>query len=229
MLRDVPPLVPSELKLELAHAIEEIKNNTKCSPKQSEEYNLLRLTIEDAIIEFGKELWPYRQAFKFFLQDVRHRLAEEYFVLHLDKPMKQWFLICKEHNCTLSELKNGSDSAIIHLSPEERNKIRHAFVETDINTRNAAAQEVLGLRREEYEKKISEFKMLQEDIIQHLDYLKQLAQNEKKHPSVAYELHALIREFELALCGLRPDNYLDQLHRVEEYIEGRKQEQLQYN
>lgn len=211
MRQTAPPLAPKDVLENLEHALFDIESNFTTTVRE----------VEDTMIHFGKCLWPYGKAFAEFYQSAELRHGDEHLHACLPAPLQHWYKLFKQHGGAMVDLKKGGRNILTHLSSDERVHLMKALIEAEHNLKKTTVQEVLGPFREVYKKRILEFKLLFEDIEARLDHVRTLAEREKRHPALAHELGALVREFDLALCGLRSAHCLDHIDRCEEYADGR--------
>lgn len=190
---NLPPLVPDELQQKMTHALEHLENDQTITIED----------IEDTMIVFGYEIWPWYQAFKEFIVDAENQVGEHFLVPRLTESLIKKYKEFKKDGGTFRDLHSGR--AAILFSPEERQKLCGALVETKHDLKKYAIQEILSTGTKEYLLRVEEFKKLLKDIKQTLQRLKNIAEQEQDHPTLAHEIRARVRGFEQSLCFLGPE------------------------
>jgi hypothetical protein len=112
----LPPLVPPEIKNDMKSALEQVRLN----------YSLTLEELEDTMIVFGRQIWPYRQAFQEFLEIYEGKLGEKFLVQKLSLELKKKYTEYQAHGGDFRSLHTGGPLGF--FSPVERNELSGALV-----------------------------------------------------------------------------------------------------
>jgi len=193
LVRDMPPLVPANVKQDARQALEQVKNNVHLGIDE----------LEDTMITFGMKLWPYREAFLEFFRVYEGEMGEKFLSQKMTREMKKKYQEFKEGGGSFADLFVGS-GPIYMFAPHERAQLCKALVEVQHEIWQFAAQSVVTRDRKKYEQRIGEFKEIFGDIAQRLEDLRGMAEKESEHPELASEMREHVRGFEHGLCLLGP-------------------------
>lgn len=207
---ELPPLVPERTLNDMKEALEQVKLN----------FDLNIQELEDTMIVFGKQVWPYRRAFEEFVSLCEGRLGETFFLNRVSLGLKKKYQTFVTHGGEYRDLHSGSP--VDFFSSEERTELNHILVDVRDELRSHTRQEILSTRRKEYEKKILEFQSILDDMEKRLSSLRLMADDEQEHPQLAAEIREHIRGFEYGLTALGPHPDEAAVCRADEYFEGRR-------
>ena len=211
LYKDLPPLVPEKIEKDMKKAVDQVENNV----------HLSREEIESTMVEFGKKTWPYRKAFHEFLDIYEGKMGEKIFLTKMPRSFKQKYEKFKEQGNDFRDLFHGRD--VNHFSLEDRTKLHEALVETRKDIEQHVRQKVVSSEKKNYQESIDEFKDVLQEIEEHLETLKQLADNEQEHPEIVTEIRKQIVDFEHSLCGLGDNIDHEEVLKIREHFEGRKE------
>lgn len=212
LCRHLPPLVPQKVATDMVAASVQIKNDP----------SLTVTAVEDALIAFGKKIWPYRKAFEEFLELYEGKLGESLLIVQLSSTLKRRyheFVVC---GGTYRDLHGGRPA--LFFSSAERTELCAALIAVSDAVRAHTIQAVFGIERQQYEERIREFTSILEGIEDQLQLLRKMAEDEQEHPSLAAEIRAQIRSFEYGLCLLGPRHSYEAVCQAPEHFVGRKKE-----
>ncbi|MEK7083665.1 MAG: hypothetical protein AAB932_00325 [Patescibacteria group bacterium] len=212
----LPPLSPEIIQTEMRHALDHVRYDPELTTEE----------LEDTMIVFGKQLWPYMKAFHEFLDVYDGKLGEKFLIGKMPPAMKKRYKEFKEYGGAYRDLHSGHPAPF--FSGEERQALCVALVESSHDVRAHAAQAVLSTERRPYEERIVEFQLILDDIEKRLDTLRQMADDEQEHPELAAEIRAHIREFEYGLCFLGSAPKYEAVCNAEEHFAGRKLEKRHF-
>jgi hypothetical protein len=102
--------------------------------------------------------------------------------------------------------------------------LSEALINMQIQIRDFATREAVGMKKEFYLKKVQEFKEILDEIKHHLGRLNELADKEENHVTLADEIRARVDAFEHGLCLLAPEFAHEDVEKSHEFFVGRKQE-----
>lgn len=215
LLHDLPPLFPKADREAMQHALEHMKNGPQLTQEE----------VEATIITFGKKIWPYRRAFEEFLEKIEKRRADEFFEAHVrDYPeLVGWWTGWKERGQHAHhDVFRGAEASIGMLAHEKRRALCEALVATRRDLWQATLTVATGQEREAYEKRVVEFKVLQEAIEERLAKLRAVADMTQEHPRLATEIRQAVRDFEKGLAFLRPHTTFEEVCHLEARVPVRR-------
>lgn len=206
----LPPLFPEEIKGKMKHALEHLEQDQTISLDQ----------LEETMISFGYEAWPWNQAYKEFLAVAEGQVGEHFLLPKLSKSLQEKYGDFKAYGGTLRDLHSGRPAIFFTL--EERGELCAALVEMQTELRQYVNREVMGLEKEKYLKRVSEFKKLIASIKNELDDLREIAKREEDHPSLANEIKERVKYFEQGLCLLGPELQYEAVCQSKDFFAERK-------
>lgn len=177
---------------------------------------------EETIIVFGKQTWPYREAFAEFVELYEGLHGEVFFRQSISPILQKKYDDFLAYGGSYRDLYQGKK--VHFFSPEDRQELCGALVNTRLAIREHARQAALSTERSVYEAKILEFQEVLDDIEKRLDALRLEADNEQEHPDLAAEIRAQVRAFEYGLCALGPKTDYTAVCAMPEHVAGRRKE-----
>lgn len=208
--KNLPPLFPAEIEKKMDRIISDLEKKTKNTLEE----------IEDKMISFGTEVWPWMQAFMEFLHDNEKKMGEHFFLPHLSEELIEKYEGFKKIGYSLAELYIGK--ALNFFSPEERQKLAEACVEMKRDAIAYTKQEVLSTAKKEYLSRVEKYKKELEPIKKNLDRLRKLAYQEKEHAYLVKEIRSKIRSIEESLVLLGQELNHHHIHHAPEFFKERK-------
>lgn len=208
----LPPLFPSESKEKMGHALNHLKNDGTMTLE----------AIEDTMIAFGYELWPWNQAFREFMVLAESDIGEHFLLPRLSKQLQTKYHDFKKYGGTFRELHAGS--AAHYFTSDERGDLCHALVDMQIDLRTYVSRDIVSLNKKRYLARVSEFQDLLDNIKNTLNHLNDLASTEQDHPTLAAEIRSRVRNFEHGLCLLGPELEYEAVCQSVDFFKGRKHE-----
>lgn len=210
LCENLPPLFPEEIAGEMRHALAHLENDPSVSVR----------AVENVLVRFGFEVWPWNQAHKEFLHAVEGEMGEHFLLPALSLELQEKYLDYKNYGLGLKDFYSGRVAE--YFTPEERMEILPALERMKKCLKEYVRRDIVSLNRRQYLSKVDEFKILLEEIKIRLQSLKDLAEKEENHPSLADEIQSKIRGFEESLCGLGPEIHYGSLNQSFEFFEERK-------
>lgn len=117
-------------KQEMVAALEKFKQDADAPQKE----------IDDAIIAFGKEIWPYRKAFwHIHNTDGRHN-EQEYLLKELSPELLQKYNLFLKKGFQIQDIRHGGDFEDFFTSEE-----KHALIEAKLNAHNKVVDAIESL------------------------------------------------------------------------------------
>lgn len=208
--KNLPPLVPEQIKQEMQHALGHFQNDLTVTIDE----------IDETIIVFGKQVWAYWKAFQEMYDTYEGKLGEKFLIGRLSRSLKTRYKQFKEHGGTYFDVYSGAPLSFFAV--EERQDLMATLVEVDEDIKRHTWQAVLSSDRQRYENLIVNFQTILDDIEKRLDSLRIVADNEQEHPQLADEIRAQIKGFEYGLCLLGPSTKHEDVINAELYFEERK-------
>lgn len=212
LFEHLPPLFPADLALKMKAELGALESQP----------NMPIEKLEDIMIRFGYEVWPWNQAYKEFLEVAEKSLGEHFLLPDLSAATQEKYAEFKEYLGTLHDLHSGK--AAEFFNPEQRGELCSALVDMQNKLKNYVDREVVGMNNKKYLQRVEDFKVLIEDIKKHVEDLRKLAAAENDHPNLADEIKDKIRTFEYSLCMLGPELQYDAVCQAKDFFVGRKQD-----
>lgn len=208
----LPPLFPAGTKEKMAQSLD------RFGPEQT----LSQSELEDAMIAFGYEAWPWNQAYQEFFLVTETAIGEHFLLPKLTPELRRRYEDFKHYGGTLRELHSGRPADF--FSGGERTDLGSALVETQLELRDYVNSEVASVNKGKYLKRVADFSTVLEKIKANLEQLNELAEAEQEHPSLADQIRARVRAFEYGLCLLGPEIDSEAVDQSVGYFVGRKEE-----
>ena len=178
--------------------------------------------IEDTMISYGYEVWPWNQSYREFLKLGEANVGEHFLLPKLSLAVQNKYLDFKRYGGTLSDLHSGNPADF--FTTEERAELCPALVEMQIEARDYANRALVGDERAHYLKRVHEFSNRLGEITKILHYLRGVADEEQDHPALANEIRSRVRGFEFGLCFLGPELDYEAVCQSVDFFAGRKQD-----
>lgn len=206
----LPPLFPSDTKQRMEHALSHLEVDQTVTLEE----------IEDTMVKFGFEVWPYNQAFREFFVFTEANMGEHFLLPKLSVGLQQHYHDFKAYGGTLRDLHSGRPASF--FSSEERVELCGALVDMQTELREYAARQIMSLEKDKYLSRVKEFAAILAEIKVTLGRLNGLADAEQEHPTLAHEIRAQVAAFEHGLCLLAPELDYDAVCNSVEFFKGRK-------
>lgn len=210
LLANVPPLFSSETSDKMKNALDQLANDPRVTPKM----------VEDTMIKFGYDLWPWNEAFREFLGVNEGRLGEQFFLSHLPQELGAHYMKYKEYGLSWRDLYSGR--AAEYYNSQERAELSRALVDAKNDITRFTDRELAGLLKEKYLARVADFKRIIKEIKELLSHMRAMADEEQYHPVLANEIRDRVRNFEMGLCLLGPTFSVDEVLRSVEFFIDRK-------
>lgn len=176
--------------------------------------------VEDKMIKFGYAVWPWHQAYQYFLADAAEQLGDHFLLPQMSEGLREKYLDFKSFGGALSDLQTGRPASF--FSSEERAELCGELVEMRLRLRRYLDRDLLGINKNQYLNKVGEYKNLIEQIKANLEFLRELAKKEEDHTVLAQEINAKIRDFEHSLCLLGTELNYEAVCKAQDFFAGRK-------
>jgi hypothetical protein len=210
LYKSLPPLFPPEIKDKMGHALAHLEEDQTITPNE----------IEETIIIFGYEVWPWNRAYHEFFVMNENKMGEHFLVSKLNHETLKRYHDFKNYGGTLRDLHSGSTAEFFSIA--ERNNLRSALIEMQVELREFTDREVSSTEKIKYLNRVEEFTNVLASIKKILDELKMVASREQDHPALADEIRSQVRGFEYGLCALGPDFTFHAIQNSPDFFLGRK-------
>ena len=178
--------------------------------------------IEDKMIKFGYEVWPWNQAYKYFLTIAQEQLGDHFLLPQMSEGLREKYLDFKAYGGGLSDLQTGRPAAF--FTTEERAELCAELVDMQTQLRDYVNRDLVGMNKKQYLNKVEEYKNLLEKIKYNLQGLRNLMRKEENEPILTGEINYKIKDFEYSLCSLGTELDYEAVCQAEDFFTGRKVE-----
>ncbi|OGH87432.1 MAG: hypothetical protein A3J93_02775 [Candidatus Magasanikbacteria bacterium RIFOXYC2_FULL_42_28] len=210
--RDLPALFPADRRAKIQEVLKRLENNPNVSVEE----------IENALVAFGYEAWPWHKAKRHFWQRAWDKLGEHFFVPKLSASLKEKygdFVLC---GGTLREVHAGA--SVDYFNIDERRELIDALTQLENDLARHVDTQISGVEKEQFLRLVDEYRLVADKIKVKLVELRMLAQGEKDHVNLVREINEKVKLFEHGWCYLAPEpDYRDVCEAVE-FFKGRKKD-----
>ncbi|PIZ95429.1 MAG: hypothetical protein COX80_04475 [Candidatus Magasanikbacteria bacterium CG_4_10_14_0_2_um_filter_33_14] len=209
--RNLPPLVDESVGREMKEKIEEITEDGKVTLEE----------LENFMIFYGKQIWPFVQAFEDIYHVYHEKLSEKIFLAKASKGIIKKYHTIKETGVKFLDIFRGS----LHnfFSHEERVELMDLLISLKQDIRKHAAQAVLTHEKGRYEEKVEKYGIMVNDINRVIQDLHKFA-NEADDNDLSLDVRDKVRAIEYSLAFLGPKISYHEILNLPEYYIGKKQE-----
>lgn len=208
----LPPLFPTAVALEMKNELVNLAIESDISLEN----------VEDKMIKYGYEIWPWNQAYKYFLEIGREQLGEHFLLPQMSEGLEKKYLDFKHYGGGLKDLHSGRPA--LFFTSEERAELCEALVDMHLQVKNYVNRDLVGINKKNYLSKVDEYKKLLEKIKINLESLRRLLANEEEGSVLAVEINSKIRDFEQGLCLLGTELDYEAVCQAPDFFVGRKNE-----
>ncbi len=208
--RDLPSLFPISRREKIGEVLARLENSPTTGISE----------IENAMIAFGYEAWPWHKAKRHFWQKAWDKLAEHFFLPKLSPSLRGKygdFVLC---GGTLESVHAGEPADYFNI--DERSELSSALSQLEIDLKNYVDTQINGLEKEFFLNLVDEYRVLADKIKDKLAELKIMASQENEHDNLAREIKEKIRLFEHGWCYLAPEPRYHDVVAAVEFFQGRK-------
>ncbi len=208
----LPPLFPEEVALEIKNELDNFVDQPDINVKQ----------VENQMIKFGYDVWPWNQAYKYFLDVARDQLGEHFLLPQMSAGLREKYLNFKGYGGGLKDLHTGR--AATFFTPEERAELCGELVDMQLQLKEYVNRDLVGVNKKQYLTKIEEYEKLLNKIKLNLEALWNLVFKEEKGTVLFNEINSKIRDFEHSLCSLGTELDYEAVCQAPNFFAGRKVE-----
>jgi hypothetical protein len=208
----IPPLVPEEVVFSMEKELIRLEQN--CNATLAE--------VEKTMIRFGYHVWPWNQAYAYFLHLAENKLGEHFLVPAMSDGLREKYLSFKDFGGTLHDLHSGRPASF--FTSDERGELCEKLVDMKLQLKQYVDREVIAVNRNTYLSKVEEYKILLEKIKFNLESLRNFVEKEEDGSPLVAEIEAKIKDFEHGLCLLGSELNYEAVCQAHDFFKGRKVE-----
>lgn len=174
-------------------------------------------TIEERLVEFGREIWPYRRAFA-ELHDREGRQKEDVYLQEVleKKGLKDKYLNFLAKGGRVEDIRQGGEFEVF-FTPEERAVVSTAKIDAHDRVVAELNSRCRGSEAETCTTLVSRYRAEQQEVLGLLVQLSALAtQSEKWGP----EIHGKVAAFEQGWSGVERDVRAEEVRGEIDYYRG---------
>ncbi|MBU0546439.1 hypothetical protein KKA13_04285 [Patescibacteria group bacterium] len=207
----LPPLVPGDILSQMKKALDDLENDESANVEK----------VENAMVRFGYEVWPWHKAHKEYLVKAEEQMGNHFLWPRLQKTLREKCKKYYDYGMTISDLRSGRP-ALEYFSSDERVALGAALVGARCDLDNYVDHQISSLEKEKYLQRVDELFCILEEVKQKLDFLRAMADKEYDHPNLADEIRSRVTAFEHGLCWLAPDLDHEAVHNAVDFFKGRR-------
>lgn len=209
---NLPPLFPEVTKQQIIADLDRLREVDSIDlPK-----------IENIMVSYGYEAWPWNKAYQEHLKASEERVADHFVSSKLNSSTAERYEDFKLYGGTYRDLHSGRSASF--FTPEEQAEIRDALVSCGTEVKDFTNREIVGAKKAKFLQRVGELQKNLSEIKQILGVLRNMAESEDDFPSLKNEIHARIKAFEHGLCLLGPEQNHAELPALVDHFRGRKEE-----
>ncbi|HAT03540.1 MAG TPA: hypothetical protein DCS29_02060 [Candidatus Magasanikbacteria bacterium] len=209
--RDLPPLVPEDIIQEMGRYLKSLQTNSDVS----------LLELEQVMIDMGKQIWPYMQAFGDIYRVYEDKLAEKLLAQKASPMIRDKYHMFKEMGGSFRDLYHGSVHEM--FDENERGELVELLVDLKEDIRKHAIQATMTHDQELYTQKIEEYGKIIHEINSVIKDLHALA-NEEEHEDFARDIHGRAHAIGQSLIFLGPKMSIEEIRGSHDYYKGKKED-----
>ena len=206
---NLPPLVPEKISVAMEAELDELFLRPQSIAQ-----------VEDIIIGFQREVWPYTQAFEEIVKRYVAEMGETLLLRKASYGLRRAYEQYRKQNNWVDLYKGEAVSA---FTPEERAELHELLVDIMCDVRAFARQAALSTDRKQYEARINHYRERLKTIEHELNRLRDLAAAEE-HPALSREIRQHVRDLELGIAALGPAVDFEAVCNAHDHFVGRKKE-----
>ena len=209
LLLNLPPLVPEKIQIALEAELDDLFLHPRAVAE-----------VEDIIIFYQKEIWPFTQAFEEVVKRHLEEMGETLLLRKASYGLKRAYDQYRKQSNWASLFKGAAVSA---FSSEERTELHELLVDIMCDVRSFSRQAALVSDRKNYEARINHYRERHRVIERELNRLRNLAEKEE-NLALAREIRQHVRDLELSVAALGPEVDFEAVCNAHDHFVGRKKE-----
>ena len=206
----LPPLFPAEAALSMKNELDNLANQTNISLQE----------IEDKMTKFGYVIWPWNQAYKYFLANAQTQLGDHFLLPRMSEGLRGKYLDFKGYGGELKDLQTGRPA--VFFTSEERAELCGQLVDMQLQLKEYVNRDLVGVNKKQYLNKVEEYEKMLDKIEFHLEALRNLVAEEEPDSVLTGEINSKIRDFEHGLCLLGMELDYEAVCQTKDFFAGRK-------
>ncbi len=174
--------------------------------------------VEEAIAEFGKEIWPYRKSWEEMYEKYGRPHEAEYFEKNLPKELHDKYFSCKVKgggHCLREYRMCGLMEKC--FSPDEKFFLNETVISTLSQTKEEVNKLILGEKKEEYQKLFEKWGAEQKAMVAKIEELKRIA---NENPKWRAEILDKVKTIEQGWSIVEQDINLKDIEQVVDFYRG---------
>ena len=206
LIDSAPKAFPAEKRTEMGKSYEALLANLQASQAE----------IEETMIAFGKEIWPYRKAF-WKMHDIYGSKREGVIVKEkLSPELRSKFLEFVSGGGDLEDFRHG---AVLEetFTPEEKFTLGQAELEAHDQVDAEIETMCQGEKQAEFQEMVNGFQAFRDKLIEKINILKGMAQ---QAPKWAGEIEEKARTFEEGFSLLEKSYNIEDIDGAVDYYQG---------
>jgi hypothetical protein len=208
MIERAPVAFPAERKEEMKKKLEMFLKDKKT----------VCARVEEAVIFWGREIWPYRKAWQEMYENYGRPREEEYFEKKLPKSMHDKYFACKVKgggHCLREYRMCGLMEKC--FTPEEKIDLDEAVFFALLQAKKDVDSFVLKEKKEEYQKLFEKWSALQKTMIKKIEELRKMA---KANPKWQAEILDKVKTIEEGWSTVEKDITLEDIEKAIDFYQG---------
>lgn len=209
--KQLPPMVPGHVMNEMKKTIERLETQSDVIVEE----------VERLMIKFGYQVWPWHQAHKEFLLATEEKMGDHFLTPKLSSGLQEKYQGYRNYGMGIGDLHSGRPMAE-YFTAEERLELAEALVDTRKDLNNYVCHQAGSMEKDKFLQRVEVLSEQLNDIKNHLNTLKKMAEAEGEHENLANEIRSKVRGFEFGLCWLGPDIDHEEVKQSIEFFRGRR-------
>lgn len=208
MIEKAPITLPSEKKEAIKKQYDEYLKDKKITCAK----------VEEALVFFGKEIWPYRKAWQEMYEKYGRVLEEKYFEENLPKELHDKYFSCKkegEGSCLREYRMCGKMETC--FTPEEKFMLDETVIAALEKAKAEVDKLVLGEKKNEYDEIFAKRSDEQKIMAARVEELKNMAD---KNPKWQAEILEKVKTIEEGWSVVERDLTLGEIEKILEFYKG---------
>ncbi len=178
--------------------------------------------LENKMIEFGYQVWPWNQAYKYFLTAATEQSGDHFLLPRMSPALQKKYLAFQQFGGTLTDLHSGRPASF--FTSDERAELCERLVDMRQHLKEYVNRAVVGIEKTSYLRKVEEYQNLLEKIQFTIESLRNFMEKEEYGSPLIGEINAKIRHFEQSLCLLGTEMDYEAVCQAQDFFVGRKLE-----
>lgn len=187
---------------------------------KAEEYlndlNVEAANVSETMINFGKEIWPYRESYQKMYEQYGRKPEEERLAVFLSGNLKEKYKKFLIDRGNIEKIKTGTLNLESYFSPDEQAVVVEAELKAHDEIHGQIEKMILTEKQEEYQALLEQYRNEERQITERLAELKKIAE---RAPQFADEIAEKVKTFEEGFGFLdHPVNIADVQSEIDYYL-----------